>query len=248
MLLCFPILITIVIVQIPLIFQMIRFFTICHFARRANPTVRAPPVYCGRFSVGPVDYGGPREALRLAGGDSPVGLRLKTPPVGTKRKQTSYFFHILTAMPQEMHPNTLTDTTAPNALEGYTPRENTTSNTSTQSLTLSTDHSNTESKVRKPRARKKNRLSETQIKQNHVTSEKRRREIVRNIYDELVNLIPDLTEKENRSELMIYTKSINYIRWLYAKNKRLRLQLIEKNPILGKDGILNDLTWELDES
>lgn len=110
------------------------------------------------------------------------------------------------------------------------------------------DQTNAENKIKKPRAKKRNRLSETQIKQNHVTSEKRRREIVRNIYDELVNLVPDLTEKENRSELMIYTKSINYIRWLYAKNKRLRLQLIEKNPILGKDGILNDLTWELDES
>lgn len=52
------------------------------------------------------------------------------------------------------------------------------------------------------------KLTGTQKRENHVTSEQRRREILREYYDELVRLVPDLQESENRSEWQIYMKSM----------------------------------------
>ncbi|EDO17968.1 hypothetical protein Kpol_1054p15 [Vanderwaltozyma polyspora DSM 70294] len=82
-------------------------------------------------------------------------------------------------------------------------------------------------KVRKPRGKRMSKLSESQIKINHVLSEKKRRELVRSIYDDLVDVVPDLTEKESRSEMIIYLKTINYLKWLYKRNAYLRSELIK---------------------
>lgn len=49
-------------------------------------------------------------------------------------------------------------------------------------------------------------LTEEQKKQNHVLSENKRRNQLRSTYDRLVDLVPDLEPKENRSELAILTK------------------------------------------
>ncbi|KAG0669666.1 hypothetical protein C6P45_003493 [Maudiozyma exigua] len=99
-------------------------------------------------------------------------------------------------------------------------------------------------KERKPRAKKSNKLSDDQIRLNHVSSEKRRREMVRQIYDELVTLVPDLQKNENRSELIIYLKTKNYLSYLYQKNESLRNKLIDKNNSNDNETIQN-LKWEL---
>ena len=101
----------------------------------------------------------------------------------------------------------------------------------------------------KAKSRRQAKLSCDQLRINHVTSEKKRREIVRNIYDELVDLVPDLGENENRSEQIIYMKTINYIRWLYEKNQKLRAQIYSRQKELKGDGpefkIPDRLVWEL---
>ena len=62
-------------------------------------------------------------------------------------------------------------------------------------------------KKRKPRRPSDNKLSPDQKRQNHVSSEQRRRQAMRETYDTLVELVPDLCDAEKRSEFMIYAKS-----------------------------------------
>lgn len=97
----------------------------------------------------------------------------------------------------------------------------------------------TEATDGKSRVKKVKRLSEDQIRINHVSSEKKRRELVRAIYDELVTLVPGLQKNENRSELIIYQKTINYLSWLYEKNEVLRGQLPNSTQVS------EELVWEL---
>ncbi|SMN21888.1 similar to Saccharomyces cerevisiae YOL108C INO4 Transcription factor required for derepression of inositol-choline-regulated genes involved in phospholipid synthesis [Maudiozyma saulgeensis] len=104
----------------------------------------------------------------------------------------------------------------------------------------------TENCVKKVRAKKMKKLSDDQIRMNHVSSEKRRRELVREIYDELVTLVPDLQKNENRSELIIYLKTINYLSWLYKKNKMLRTKIIEEHPN-EMHKITQSMIWESKE-
>lgn len=99
--------------------------------------------------------------------------------------------------------------------------------------------SKTEATDGKSRVKKVKRLSEDQIRINHVSSEKKRRELVRAIYDELVTLVPGLQKNENRSELIIYQKTINYLSWLYEKNEALRGQLQSSTQVS------EELVWEL---
>ncbi|CCH59657.1 hypothetical protein TBLA_0B08420 [Henningerozyma blattae CBS 6284] len=108
-------------------------------------------------------------------------------------------------------------------------------------------------KVRKPRSKKVNKLSQDQVRINHVDSEKRRRDLVRGIYDKLVETVPDLTPDEGRSEIAIYCKTINYLEWLYYRNKSLRIQLSEKirlstDPEVKKIKIDESLTWDINEA
>lgn len=102
-------------------------------------------------------------------------------------------------------------------------------------------------KKRKPRTKKVNKLSKEEVRKNHVSSEKKRREMVRKIYDDLVNVIPDLQPSENRSELVIYLKTINHLSWLYRSNLRLRRQLERKYQEQGNNDyeIPENLVWEL---
>ncbi|CEP61253.1 Ino4p LALA0_S02e10198g [Lachancea lanzarotensis] len=68
-------------------------------------------------------------------------------------------------------------------------------------------------------------LSEDQKRQNHVSSEQRRRQAMRETYDTLVEMVPDLSSKQRRSEMQIYARSYNYLVWLYERNRILREQL-----------------------
>lgn len=103
---------------------------------------------------------------------------------------------------------------------------------------------------RKPRAPKKNKLSSDQVRKNHVVSEQRRRELVRAVYDDLVEIVPDLEPSERRSEILIYLKTINHLQWLYRRNSYLRKLLTEKYESQGKPAVElpNRLVWELRSS
>lgn len=89
-----------------------------------------------------------------------------------------------------------------------------------------------------------NKLSEGQVRLNHVVSEQKRRELIRAIYDELVEIVPDLQPKENRSEMVIYTKTAYYLRWLYKRNAELREEIRER---FSNKEISSELIWELRE-
>ncbi|KAM3164542.1 BHLH domain-containing protein [Lachancea thermotolerans] len=64
---------------------------------------------------------------------------------------------------------------------------------------------------KRKRASRESSLSEDQKRQNHVSSEQRRRQAMRQTYDTLVDIVPDLTSAQSRSELQIYAKSYNYL-------------------------------------
>ncbi|CAI4951892.1 BBT_HP_G0091730.mRNA.1.CDS.1 [Saccharomyces cerevisiae] len=116
-------------------------------------------------------------------------------------------------------------------------------------------------KKRKRRSKKINKLTDGQIRINHVSSEKKRRELERAIFDELVAVVPDLQPQESRSELIIYLKSLSYLSWLYERNEKLRKQIIAKHetktgsssssdPVQEQNGNIRDLVpkeliWEL---
>lgn len=116
------------------------------------------------------------------------------------------------------------------------------------SMDTSIDVPVTVKKVRKSRAKKFNKLSETQVKINHISSEQKRRELVRSLYDDLVEVVPDLQADESRSEMIIYLKTINYLKWLYQRNDYLRSKLLEsyrKRRSSSDLRIPDHLIWEL---
>ncbi|CAL9734754.1 protein Ino4p [Monosporozyma servazzii] len=105
----------------------------------------------------------------------------------------------------------------------------------------------TTKRVRKPRSKKVNKLSDHQVRVNHVSSEKRRREMIRSTYDDLVEMVPGLEATESRSELIIYLKTMAYLKWLYAKNKRLRDQAQSQGAVSEQELIDKGLIWELED-
>lgn len=63
-----------------------------------------------------------------------------------------------------------------------------------------------------------NRIHFTNLQAHHIASEQKRRENIRMEFDRIVNLTPDLTSQESRSELNILTKSADYIESLKEEN------------------------------
>ncbi|KAI0462247.1 hypothetical protein LJB42_004335 [Komagataella kurtzmanii] len=88
-------------------------------------------------------------------------------------------------------------------------------------------------------------LSDEQKKINHIQSEQRRREQIRSTYDKLVDIVPDLTTKENRSELSILTKTSSYIRKLREENEGL-LDETKKQGI-DPETVINEINFKYDE-
>ncbi|CCF57147.1 hypothetical protein KAFR_0C01540 [Kazachstania africana CBS 2517] len=115
---------------------------------------------------------------------------------------------------------------------------------SINSVKKPTNSNRVEKKPRRPRAKKANKLSEDQVRLNHVSSEKKRREIVRATYDEMVNLVPDLQKDESRSELVIYLKTIKYIKWLRKRNELLYTRLREKTKDDQNFEVPKNLIWK----
>ncbi|CCH46634.1 hypothetical protein BN7_6229 [Wickerhamomyces ciferrii] len=86
--------------------------------------------------------------------------------------------------------------------------------------------SKTQQKVKKPKATKKTVfLSDEEKKKHHIESENKRRKAIRDAFEKLVSLNPDLKPSDNRSEILILNKSAEYIQLLHRDNQSLVEQL-----------------------
>jgi len=66
----------------------------------------------------------------------------------------------------------------------------------------------------------KPRLSEHEKKANHIASEQKRRQAIREGFDRLTELVPGL-EGQGRSESVVLKKTVDYIRLQLAERRRL---------------------------
>ncbi|KHJ33759.1 putative mlx-interacting protein [Erysiphe necator] len=71
-----------------------------------------------------------------------------------------------------------------------------------------------------PSIEEKPRLSENEKKANHIASEQKRRQAIREGFDRLTELVPGL-EGQGRSESVVLKKTVDYIRAQLAERQRL---------------------------
>ncbi|KAI9047539.1 hypothetical protein LZ554_008255 [Drepanopeziza brunnea f. sp. 'monogermtubi'] len=72
----------------------------------------------------------------------------------------------------------------------------------------------------------KPRLSEQEKKANHIASEQKRRQAIRDGFDRLTELVPGL-EGQGRSESVVLKKTVDYIRVQLAERQRLTSRIEE---------------------
>ncbi|PVU91888.1 hypothetical protein BB559_003948 [Furculomyces boomerangus] len=67
-------------------------------------------------------------------------------------------------------------------------------------------------------------LTEEEKRANHIASEQRRRQNIRSGYDQLISVVPTLSDNQ-RSEGVILQKSVEYIKFLLMEREILHQQL-----------------------
>jgi len=72
----------------------------------------------------------------------------------------------------------------------------------------------------------KPRLSEHEKKANHIASEQKRRQAIREGFDRLTELVPGL-EGQGRSESVVLKKTVDYMRLQLAERRRLVAKIEE---------------------
>src|ERR1700709_878067 len=72
----------------------------------------------------------------------------------------------------------------------------------------------------------KPRLSEHEKKANHIASEQKRRQVIREGFDRLTELVPGL-EGQGRSESVVLKKTVDYIRLQLEERRRLIAKIEE---------------------
>ncbi|KAI8811864.1 hypothetical protein BJ742DRAFT_850875 [Cladochytrium replicatum] len=82
-------------------------------------------------------------------------------------------------------------------------------------------------------------LTEEEKRANHIESEKKRRLNIKVGFDQLVELVPSLTNC-HRSEALILEKSVEHVRYLLRQREELKARLTELSKNLGED-------WSIDE-
>lgn len=85
----------------------------------------------------------------------------------------------------------------------------------------------------------KPRLTEQEKKNNHIASEQKRRQAIREGFDEIADIVPGL-KGQGRSEALVLEGATNHIRRLLAERYQLVMEIKEQ----GSDS----LPWELDEA
>lgn len=84
-------------------------------------------------------------------------------------------------------------------------------------------------KVTKTKSQKKTAfLTEEEKKKHHIESEQKRRQAIRDAFNRLVALVPELKPSDNRSEILILNKSADYMDALYRENQSLVEKLEQK--------------------
>ncbi|CAK3751462.1 bHLH domain-containing [Lecanosticta acicola] len=78
-----------------------------------------------------------------------------------------------------------------------------------------------------PGAINKSRLSEMEKRDNHIKSEKKRREAIRQGFDRLARIVPGM-EGQGRSEAIVLQATVNYMKEKIAEKERLRQMALEK--------------------
>ncbi|ORY92302.1 hypothetical protein BCR43DRAFT_498140 [Syncephalastrum racemosum] len=76
-------------------------------------------------------------------------------------------------------------------------------------------------------------LTEAEKKANHIASEQKRRQNIRLGFDQLIEVVPSLSQG-NRSEALILQKSVEHIRHLISQKNDLKDQVRDLQSLLGE--------------
>ncbi|KAG2174803.1 hypothetical protein INT43_005865 [Umbelopsis isabellina] len=82
-------------------------------------------------------------------------------------------------------------------------------------------------------------LTEAEKKANHIASEQKRRQNIRIGFDQLVDIVPTLSQN-HRSEAMILHKSVEYIRQLVNIKNDLKTRARDLHSVLGEPPVDED--------
>ncbi|KAK4449422.1 hypothetical protein QBC34DRAFT_404886 [Podospora aff. communis PSN243] len=77
----------------------------------------------------------------------------------------------------------------------------------------------------------KPRLTEVEKKANHIASEQKRRQAIRQGFDRLTELVPGL-EGQGRSEGIVLSKTVDFIKEQIEERKRLIKELEERGVVV----------------
>ncbi|KAI7908277.1 uncharacterized protein BX663DRAFT_528738 [Cokeromyces recurvatus] len=111
-------------------------------------------------------------------------------------------------------------------------------NNSSSSTTTNTTTTTTK-KERKGRKAPHELLTEAEKKANHIASEKKRRQNIRLGFDQLIEIVPSLTQG-NRSEAFILQKSVDHIKQLIDAKNDLKTQIRNLQTMLGESNFDED--------
>ncbi|KAI8368449.1 hypothetical protein EDC96DRAFT_574301 [Choanephora cucurbitarum] len=141
--------------------------------------------------------------------------------------------------PQDKHSLTIPDEVA-------SPSSSSSSNTRKRAYDEDTSKE-TPKKERKGRKAPHELLTDAEKKANHIASEKKRRQNIRLGFDQLIEIVPSLTQG-NRSEAFILQKSVDHIRHLINTKNDLKSQIRDLQGVLGEsnyddDSSEDDLTY-----
>ncbi|CAO3678320.1 hypothetical protein CU097_001220 [Rhizopus azygosporus] len=102
------------------------------------------------------------------------------------------------------------------------------------------ESSPTPKKERKPRKAPHELLTDAEKKANHIASEKKRRQNIKLGFDQLIDIVPSLTQG-NRSEAFILQKSVDHIRHLISVKNDLKSQIKDLQNLLGESAFDDDV-------
>ncbi|CAO3636874.1 unnamed protein product [Mucor hiemalis] len=95
-------------------------------------------------------------------------------------------------------------------------------------------------KERKGRKAPHELLTDAEKKANHIASEKKRRQNIQLGFDQLIEIVPSLTQG-NRSEAFILQKSVDHIRHLINVKNDLKTQIRDLQGVLGEPNYDEDV-------
>ncbi|KEZ42319.1 hypothetical protein SAPIO_CDS5481 [Scedosporium apiospermum] len=85
---------------------------------------------------------------------------------------------------------------------------------------MATSKSSSEERQSAPPPEEKPRLTESEKKMNHIASEQKRRQAIREGFDRLTELVPGL-EGQGRSEGLVLKRTVQFMRDQLAENQRM---------------------------